>query len=218
INDIPWVHTTPFLTGLNNEQEPLYVTSITGTISISLTGQHLTTTNSITLTQLGASHVVSLKDVTIDSSTQDSILISSDGKEITYEPNVEKTVTLSLASDTETTRSIYEIRNADIGATQVISMSNLTSIGQLAIEKSGNRISNYTLFLNELSQYDEKTFLHHDIAIKATDTHFVDYHNWQGFGPITIYIDAGSDGSIDEELLLENQNVSILYLPIITLD
>jgi hypothetical protein len=50
-------------------------------------------------------------------------------------------------------------------------------------------------------------FYHGDIEILATDTHILHFGAWDGYGAITLEIDHGSDGTIDETIELENQVV-----------
>ena len=60
----------------------------------------------------------------------------------------------------------------------------------------------------------EQTFIHRNLAILAGDSHSIDYGAWDGSGPMTLYIDNGSDGTIDQTLTVDNQ-VPRNYLPII---
>ena len=56
-------------------------------------------------------------------------------------------------------------------------------------------------------------FVHRELAVAATDTHYVDYGNWNEYEPLTLSVDHGSDGTIDEVIQIENQ-VGRIYLPI----
>jgi hypothetical protein len=72
----------------------------------------------------------------------------------------------------------------------------------------------YDLKVTRVSSAGQRLFLHRAIAISATDTHYADYGAWDGSGSMTLYIDHGSDGDIEETLTLENQ-LSRIYLPLV---
>ena len=51
------------------------------------------------------------------------------------------------------------------------------------------------------------------IMIDPADTAYLDYAGWDGTGPMTLTIDRGSDGTMDDTLLLTNQAHSV-YIPL----
>jgi hypothetical protein len=45
-----------------------------------------------------------------------------------------------------------------------------------------------------------KAFVHSGIAITATDTQYINYGTWNGTDDVTVQIDQGSDGSIEQTI------------------
>ena len=78
--------------------------------------------------------------------------------------------------------------------------------------KAGNGA--YDLSIVRANAAGQQTFTHIGVPVLATDIHHLKYAEWNGAGALTLLIDHGGDGTIDETVLLSNQ-ASRLYLPLI---
>ena len=70
----------------------------------------------------------------------------------------------------------------------------------------------YNLVFRRADQNGQEAFIHNDVGINPTDTHFVNFGDWDGSGTMSVEVDYGSDGSIDEELILVNQLIRIFLV------
>jgi hypothetical protein len=86
--------------------------------------------------------------------------------------------------------------------------------GHLAFDNSHTDGGEYTLDIRLVSTGGKQWFVHAGVIISATDTHYVAYGAWDGLGTLTLEIDHGSDGTIDESVALENQ-VRHIHLPLV---
>lgn len=59
-----------------------------------------------------------------------------------------------------------------------------------------------------------RKFVHRNVPVVAGDTLVVQFGAWDGQGAITVPVDHGSDGTVDETWMLANE-LSKTYLPII---
>jgi hypothetical protein len=84
-------------------------------------------------------------------------------------------------------------------------MTNSASTGELVFNNSNGSDGAYELKIVEVSSLGEQTFTNTSVPISASDTHYIDYQNWNGSDPITILIDSGSNGTIDQVITVNNE-------------
>jgi hypothetical protein len=124
--------------------------------------------------------------------------------------------TLSLAVDSLGISYGLEIQNADIAASQAITLTADTISGTLTLNGSQLSSGTYNLFIKMVSTTGTVNFYTADIPILATDTHIIAFGAWDGTWTITLEIDRGSNGTVDETVELENQ-MQYIFLPFIGL-
>ena len=217
VNDIPRAIGSVIPGGLGIPVEPIYYLPITDTYTILLDGQTITETNTVDVTQFGPGYAVSVDGIPLTQPTQDQFSFSPDGTQLSYAVNSTKQVTLTIATDTLNESYQFQLGATDIGTGQVVSMTVDADTDQLLFNNAQAGGGQYDLEIKRVSVAGENIFVHGNITIAATDTHYLDYGSWNGTGSITLYIDHGSDGTIDETIVLENQIVSesTLYLPLL---
>ena len=99
-----------------------------------------------------------------------------------------------------------------IGANQRVTVAAQESTGRLVYSNAQASGGDYGIFVRRVSSSGVQLFAHNDLTIGSGDTHYADYRNWNGRGSMTLQIDRGSNGTIDETVPLENQIRSV-YLP-----
>jgi len=214
VNEVPGAFGSVPPGGLGVPGEPIYYLPLTDTYTILLDGQTLTQTDTVAVTQFGPGYAVSMDDVTLEPTSQDRVIIAPDGTQLAYQPNDDKEATLTLALDGASESNQLQVKGTDIGAGQVVTLTADVDNGQLLFNNAQAGGGEYNLDVRLVSAAGEQWFVHAGLVISATDTHYVDYGAWDGSGPMTLHVDQGSDGTIDETLELENQ-VSRVYLPLI---
>jgi VCBS repeat-containing protein len=212
VNEVPGAYESIIDNGLGVEQEPIYTLPFTGSYSILLDGQTLAQTNIVTLTQFGPGYATTLSNLALSSTSQDLLMIAADGKELSYQPNSDKEATLTLALDSSNKSNQFQIEGVDIGAGQNISVT--VSGTELIFDNSQASGGTYDLEIVQVNTTGKRMFIHSGLIISATDTHLFDYEGFESTDVVTLTIDHGSNGTIDETEVLENQ-VRRVYLPLI---
>jgi hypothetical protein len=214
VNEVPEAFGTVPPGGLGIPAEPIYYLPLTNTYTILLDGQTLTQTDTVAVTQFGPGYAVAVKDVALGSASQDRLTFAPDGTQLVYRPNGTEEATLVLALDSTDESHQLRINGADVGAGQVVTLTADVNSGQLVYDNAQASGGAYDLEIERISATGKQRFFHAGLVIAATDTHSADYGAWIGSGPMTLYIDHGSDGTIDETMQLENE-VSRIYLPLV---
>jgi hypothetical protein len=214
VNEIPGATDNPIDGGLGIALEPIYTLPLSQTYSILLDGQALTQIQTASLVQFGPDYAIGADDIPLDSTTQDHLEIASDGGQVVYQPNHNKAVTLRLATDSPTQGYQFQFAGTGLTAGQPVTATVDTASGQLVYNnrKAGN--GTYDLGLVRANAAGQQTFTHAGVPMLATDIHYLKYAEWDGAGALTLLIDHGGDGTIDQTVLLGNQTQR-LYLPLI---
>jgi hypothetical protein len=182
--------------------------------SILLDGPTLTQTQTTSLVQFGPDYATGADDILLDPTTQDHLVVAPDGSQIAYQPSTSKAVTLRLATDSPAQGYQFQIAGADLTAGQPVTATVDTASGQLVYNNRQAGNGSYNLGLVRANAAGQQIFIHAGVPILATDIHYLKYAEWNGTGALTLLIDHGGDGTIDETVLLSNMT-SRQYLPLI---
>jgi hypothetical protein len=207
VEEIPGGYGAVPLLGTGSAHEPLYTLPLTETYTLLLDGQTVSQTTPASLWQFGPGYAASLQGLNVGPSTQDIITIGSDGTLLGYHASQAQEPTLMLALDVLSATYGLDVQWIDIGASEVVTLTVDTTQGDLVLDGSHASGGFYNLLIRKMSDAGGLPFYHSDIAIQATDTHIIHFSAWDGHGAITLEIDHGSDGTIDETLTLVNQVV-----------
>jgi hypothetical protein len=144
------------------------------------------------------------------------MVISPDGSQVSYRPNENHSVVFVMTSDvTQTASYRFDVSSALI-ASKVITLSNNSADGKLVLSnRDGGIAGTYSLEVDRVSGAGEQFFVHSGIAVSAGDTDYVRYGAWAGHGDMTLEIDYGSDGTIDQTVTLTNEHKFPIYLPLV---
>jgi hypothetical protein len=193
--------------------EPIYHLPLDGTYTMQVSGSNLNLSQSEAgnVAQFGPGFAVTVDNV----AAQDEITIAPDGSNVSYQAGSGNEPSLIIARDEPTESYLFEIRDADVGSGQSIRAQVDTNQGQLVFSNDQGSSGNYDLAFSQISADSEQAFVHQGISMAAGDTHYADYGAWDGSGDMRLEIDEGSDGSIDQTLILQNQ-ANQVYLPLIS--
>jgi Tol biopolymer transport system component len=211
VSEIPGAYASAIDAGVGIELEPIYVLPLTETYTILLDGQVLTQTETTAITQFGPGYAVSVDDILLGPASRDELTFTSDGTDLSYQASEGKRVTLTLALENANESYQFQVKGADIGAGQIVTAAVETSTTQLVLNNAQAGGGEYDLNIRCTNTTGEQSFDHFGVVISATDTHFMDYGCTSG--SISLHIDHGSDGTIDETVILENQ--VRIYLPLV---
>jgi hypothetical protein len=220
LSEIPGAYANVVPGGLGIPSEPLYYLPVAGTYTILLDGQTLnqkqtTLSEPSSLSFFGPGFAVSVEDVMVTSSSQDRLIVSTDGRQLDYQSNRAEEVTLSLMPEGANESNEFQVTGADIGPGQIVRLIDNSSNQQFSFNNAQAGSGAYDLKISQVNASGEHIFVHKGISILASDTQYANYGTWDGgLGAMALLIDHGSDGTIDETVLLNNQ-VSLLYLPLI---
>jgi hypothetical protein len=201
-------------TGSGVESEPIYTLPLSDTYTILLDGQTLTQTDAVAITQFGPGYAVTADGVTMNQTSQDRLTVAPDGMQLAYRSSEIKAITLTLALDGLSESDQFQIKNASVGTGQIVTLTNQTISGSLKFDNSRASGGQYSLEIKRVGAAGEQRFVHAGIVISATDTQYAVYGSWNGSAGMTLQIDHGSDGTIDETLVLNNQAWQV-YLPLV---
>jgi hypothetical protein len=214
VNEIPGAYESIVDGGLEIGMEPIYTLPLTQTYTIMLYGQTLTQTETVTVSQFGPGYAVAVERTALQPASQDQLTFAADGTQVTYQPSGLREPTLVLAFDGATESYQLQIIGADVDAGEVAALTADVDKGQLGFGSAQAGGGNYDLDIVRIGSAGKQRFFHAHLVIDATDTHYFEYASWDGSGPMTLHIDHGSDGMIDETIELENE-ANRIYLPFI---
>jgi hypothetical protein len=213
VNEISGAFSTVPLGGLGISAEPIYSLPLTDKYNIMINGQTITRTEMLTVTQFGPGYADSVGKIALGPGSQDQITIAPDGTNLAYTAENNKEANLSLSLNGSNISNQFQIDGADVGARQVVTLTVDTNSGQLVFDNAHASGGKYDLAFTRLSATGEKKFIHYGLEIAATDTHYLDYADWNGSGMLKLQVDHGSNGKIDEITELSNQ-FHQLFLPL----
>ena len=214
VSEIPGAYSGFVDGGLGIELEPIYKLPVNSGYTVLLDGQTSTQPEKVTVSQFGPGYAAQVDNIRLQPTLRDSITIAADGSQITYQPNADRSPTLSLALDDATASYALEVVGAEISAGQRVSVAAQETTGRLVYSNAQASGGEYGLLIRRVSPNGAQSFVHNALTVDAGDTHYADYRSWDGQGSMTLLIDRGSDGTIDETRLLTN-DIKRVYLPVI---
>lgn len=214
INEVPEAFASISFGGLGVSQEPVYSLPDTGTYSMTLYSQSPTGTEPVEVAQFGPGYAVSIGQISLSTSTQEHLSISSDGTQLTYGAQSPQAVTFTLARDNGNDGYEFRVTNAKIGAGQAVSLAAYMNQDKLAFSNAQASGGTYDFEMITVNDTGQHMFVHKGLTALTGDTHYLDFSAWDGAGAIVLEVDHGSDGSIDQTEPVENQ-IKRLYLPLI---
>ncbi len=214
VEEIPGGYGIPDFGYLGVGSEPTYYLPTSGTYQMTLDGSSLSQPSQTSVRQFGPGYAAGV-DATL--TTQSAGMgIADDGSTITYQPYGTSQVKFVLASDAIQTASYEFDVSLLMNASQIVRVHNNATTGKFTVQDGWGPSGSYDVKVARVDQWGEHTFTHASVSFAAGDTQYLDYANWNGSDAVTLLIDHGSNGTIDETLILNNQYSSnTIYLPLI---
>jgi len=149
-----------------------------------------------------------------NANTIDQIATNDDGDEITlYAGNgASRPYSFNLMRSQPNASKTYEVINTNLG--QGASLVTGVGISDALYLRNGTQLTSYDLRLQSATNDNSINFYHRSISISASDVQTITIDSWQQMAAVTLQIDHGGDGTIDETITLDNQ-INRVYLPLI---
>ena len=144
---------------------------------------------------------------TVSASSADQIAVGGTGSEVllrTSNVASSRPFSFSLMRSQVDVSKVYDIANVRLG-TNAMFTSRLAGADELYLSYSGAQESSYDLRLQMLEPDTTTSFCHHHIAIGVGDVHTIMITDWEQLGAVTLQIDQGGDGVVDQIRILPNQ-------------
>ena len=185
---------------------PQYVLPAGDAYQYNLSGAGLSTAGEASITQFGPGFAVSVEQIPVSADTADQMEISADGTDVSYRAvNAAAEIDLQLIAETETRSRQVRITGVDVGAGEQLYVQ--APAGSQTVKLDGSLAAGgvYDFKLDESSPSGASHFLHSQIALDASDTHYFTVGASSSMNQLTLEVDHGSDGGVDEVKTLKNQ-------------
>lgn len=145
----------------------------------------------------------------------DQIRIGPSGTDISFQSSESPSRMLSfaLAQSQPTLSKEYDVANVTMGLNGQLALG-VTNDQDLYVRNSSHETA-YDLNLQMVTTDTVASFFHRDIGIGATDIQTITVTDWQRMATVTLIIDLGGDGTVDETRILGNQLTIKVYLPLV---
>ena len=218
VKEIPGGFASPGFNGGFESAEPTYYLPFGQGYSMVLDGRNSVFSEDVSLCQYGVGYGNCIYR-TLSPSTHDEIVIYEDGTSIIFTPNKTGNVWFKITDDSKTDAGYDLTVNADVLGGRQFFLANYQSGGQLYVHNKHNSINGaYNLYISRVTANGQQTFYYTGAPLNPTDSHYVLYRDWDGGNTMTVWVDWGSDGGVDETIYLTNE-IRIenpIYLPIIS--
>ena len=211
VNEIPGVETFQPLTDTTSwdeTEEPIYYVPVGIQFTLTIDGSLLTQTDLTNVVMVGPGYDLGVDDINMDPGQKDVLIVSADGKQLSYKTASGESPSLIIGTQTDQADYAFEVKGLEMTGGGTISINLDMNDGQLDIKTSGTQgPGTYGLWMDRIDDVSEQIFSHDQIILSAGDTAYVDFSKWTGDKtPMTLEIDHGSDGTIDETLTLNDEN------------
>lgn len=174
------------------------------TIKLRDTDTKKDTPASLTLTGPGYELVVD--DIVLHPGQEDTILVPKGQGQISYTTGSDETPIVTVGF--ESPGADFELSIIADGKPVGLSVSLKKDEAKGEFSFQIKNAQNYTLQMVRIDENGEQVFSHDGATLTDDDTIIVKYGTWQGQGmPLTLYIDDGSNGSIDETVQIVDEDI-----------
>ncbi|MFM7601586.1 MAG: hypothetical protein ACKO7R_10365 [Pseudanabaena sp.] len=191
-----------------DDEEPLY--NIPVGVPFTMTLQSSSETNGKELTDLvmiGPGYDLGLEGIKVLAGQKDLIKFDASGRSLSYKPSSSEAPNIIFGLSTANDDYEFELDGVEIDAGGTISSNLDTAKGRLVIKIADSKQeASFNLILTRIDEKTEQTFEGENLTLDSGDTLYLDYAKWTGNGAkLTIELDKGSDGVIDETTTLDDK-------------
>jgi len=152
-------------------------------------------------------------DTAVTDATEDLVQITGTGTQVVYSTNdAAKPLSVSIDEETPGTSRTFTIANTEVVAGETPLFEVITGTNSIKYVNTGSN-KFYDVALQSIGSEGVYTFWHPDVPVAQNDTHIIEVTDWTNMEEVTLYVDHGSDGTIDEVTTLDN--TVRIYLPLI---
>jgi len=209
VNEIPGAYASPVLGGLGAGREPIYSIPLDDTYEVLVNNPPTEILSPSSIALFGSEHVIKVDGLSPGSSSQGLLTVNPDGTQVSFGADGAQEVSLTQVLEGVDDGLVFLFQGVDLSSGDQIQLDTdlVGGVQEFINGLTGGGL--YNLMFKQSDQNGQEAFIHNDVGISPTDTHFVNFGDWDGSGTMSVEIDFGSDGSIDDELLLSNQLIRI---------
>lgn len=180
------------------DREPVYVLPMGARYQIDLDAADLAKAESAAVHLVGPGFNLGVEEIVLDPGQHDTLVISKDRSEFTYETKAHESPELTLGISTP--GADYEftvVSTGGIGGQKVtLQLDRAKGLLRLQIRDLGGAKSQYALQIERIDDEGSELFSHAGLELSGSDIVSLDYGSWQGEGhPITLQLDVGGKGA-----------------------
>jgi len=184
------------------------------TYKVTVDGQTITQTESISITQVGPGYVLSSDSLSLSPEKKVTLLVRADGSSYALKGDEPQQPSVQLAFDESDKGYTFDIKGIVVTAGQEIQLAPDKTNHRLILKGGKPASGTYDLKFSMTDSASEKRYLHAGLQLLPTDTYSIKYGGWDGYGSVTLEIDHDGDGVIDDEMVLLNDlTAKSIYLP-----
>ena len=192
------------------QDDPAPVISIPVGLQFTLTldGTALTKPTASDVVFIGPGYDVAVEGVMLNPGQKDSVAFTADGTGVSYTSSNSESPDISIGFEAKGADYSFTVKGveADPGAT--ITMKVDKAKQTLNLSSSGNKqTASYELIVGRYSDTKSEEFSHDNVELGPKDSAIVEYGKWGGdHTSVPLLIDHDSNGTIDETLLLTDED------------
>lgn len=191
-----------------DDEEPLYNIPVGVPFTINLQGNSKSNEQELTdVAMIGPGYDLGLEGIKVLAGQKDTIKFDTSGRSLSYKPSNPEAPNILFGLSTKNDDYEFELDGVEIDAGGTISANLDTVKGRLGIKISDSvKEAKFNLMIGRIDDKTEQKFEGEDLTLVAGDTLYLDYAKWTGNGAkLTIELDKGSDGTIDDTTTLEDK-------------
>lgn len=169
------------------------------------------------LSQYGPGYAIVADGIAVAPGDTQTLLFAADGKGVSLTPGTSQSPDLGLIAETANGSVRLEVRGGEVDAGDTASLRRSDEGGgKLVYSHRSAGLAQYEVYVRRVTADGAQEFTHGNIGIAQGDTHYLLYGAWNGTGAITLQVDKGSNGTIDESRKLNNVAgaPSLIFLPV----
>lgn len=210
VNSFPGAIFTPIKSSelWEDDEEPLYEIPVNVPFTINLQGTKKSNTKEpIDVAMIGYSYDVGLSNIKISPNQKDVIQFDKTGHSLIYKPSNPESPDVFFGISTTKDDYEFELNGIEIDAGGTITANLDKTKGRLSLKITDTQSkATFDLEITRIGDAKEQTFEGTNVALASGDTLYFNYAKWSGNGgKLTVEIDQGSNGSLEQVTTIEDQ-------------